>query len=50
MPKRYSGLSATPALNPYMAEGVKGTEDCPPLGGANKQRLEAYMRRFNFEL
>jgi len=31
-----------------MAEGVKGSEDCPPLGAVNKQRLEVYMRQFKF--
>ena len=32
-----------------MAEGVKGSEDCPPLGAVNKQRLEVYMRQFKFD-
>jgi ArsR family metal-binding transcriptional regulator len=32
-----------------MAEGVKGSEDCPPLGAGNKQRLEEYMRQFKFD-
>jgi len=32
-----------------MAEGVKGPEDCPPMGAENKQRLEDYMSRFKFE-
>ncbi|MGD9300670.1 MAG: (Fe-S)-binding protein [Desulfobacterales bacterium] len=31
-----------------MAEGVKGPQDCPPLGAANKKRLEAYMCQFTF--
>jgi ArsR family metal-binding transcriptional regulator len=33
-----------------MAEGVKEPKDCPPLGAANKQRLEEYMDQFNFDL
>jgi ArsR family metal-binding transcriptional regulator len=32
-----------------MAEGVKGTEDCLPLAGVNKRRLEEYMSRFKFD-
>jgi len=31
------------------AEGVKGPEDCPPLGPENKQRLEDYMSQFKFD-
>ena len=31
-----------------MTEGVKGAEDCPPLGSGDKQRLTEYMRQFNF--
>jgi ArsR family metal-binding transcriptional regulator len=33
-----------------MAEGVKGLEDCQPLGAGNKQRLEEYMRQFKFDV
>jgi ArsR family metal-binding transcriptional regulator len=33
-----------------MAEGVKGPEDCPPLGPENKQRLEDYMSQFKFDV
>ncbi len=33
-----------------MTEGVKGPEDCPPLGAENKQRLEEYMNQFKFEV
>lgn len=32
-----------------MAEGVKGPEDCPPMGAENKQRLAEYMRQFKFD-
>ena len=32
-----------------MAEGIKGPEDCPPLGPENKQRLEDYMSQFKFD-
>ena len=31
-----------------VTEGVKGQEDCPPLGAENKQRLEKYMHQFKF--
>jgi ArsR family metal-binding transcriptional regulator len=31
-----------------MAEGVKSSENCPPLDAANRQRLEDYMRQFKF--
>ncbi|CAB1082563.1 Fe-S cluster domain protein [Olavius algarvensis Delta 1 endosymbiont] len=33
-----------------MAEGVKGTDDCPPLNADNNHRLEEYMSQFNFEV
>ncbi len=33
-----------------VAEGVKGPEDCPPIGPENKQRLEEYMSQFNFDV
>ncbi|MBW2431056.1 MAG: hypothetical protein JRF56_19035 [Deltaproteobacteria bacterium] len=32
-----------------LAEGVKGTIDCPPLDAGNKQQLEKYMSQFKFE-
>ena len=32
-----------------MAEGAKGTENRSALDAENKQRLENYMRRFNFD-
>ncbi len=31
------------------AEGGKGAEDCPPLKGDGKAKLEAYLRQFEFE-
>jgi ArsR family metal-binding transcriptional regulator len=33
-----------------IAEGVKGPENCPPLGAENKQRLQAYVSQFKFEV
>lgn len=33
-----------------MAEGVKGLEDCPPLGAENRQRLAEYMSQFKFDI
>lgn len=32
-----------------MAEGVKAVADCPPLDGAARQELEAYITRFSFD-
>ncbi|MCU0573996.1 MAG: Fe-S cluster protein [Syntrophobacteraceae bacterium] len=31
------------------AEGGKGVEDCPPLVGDNRAKLETYLRQFQFE-
>jgi ArsR family metal-binding transcriptional regulator len=33
-----------------MAEGIKGSTDCPALGNENKQRLQEYMSQFRFEV
>lgn len=33
-----------------MAEGVKGTGDCPPMDAGKKQRLEEYMGQFKFDI
>ena len=33
-----------------MAEGVKGSEDCPTLGAENKQLLNEYMSKFKFDV
>jgi len=30
-----------------VVEGAKGAEDCPPMGGLDKQRLAKYMSQFN---
>ena len=32
-----------------VAEGGKGPEDCPPLSGENKAKLEAYLGQFHLE-
>lgn len=32
------------------AEGVKGVADCPPIKAEDKQRLESYLGRFNFDV
>lgn len=32
------------------AEGVKGAIDCPPIKAEDKQRLESYLGRFNFDV
>ncbi len=31
------------------AEGARGPEDCPPLKGENRTKLDAYLRQFQFE-
>ena len=33
-----------------MAEGVRGPEDCPPIDSYNKEKLDEYMRQFDFDL
>ncbi|UCH20918.1 MAG: Fe-S cluster protein [Deltaproteobacteria bacterium] len=32
-----------------VAEGAKGSADCPPMGAENKQRLEEYMNQFKLD-
>ncbi len=32
-----------------VAEGGRGSEDCPPLQGQNKLKLDAYLEQFQFE-
>jgi ArsR family metal-binding transcriptional regulator len=32
-----------------LAQGVKAADDCPPIDPKNKQSLEAYLQRFNFD-
>ncbi|MDY0040037.1 MAG: (Fe-S)-binding protein [Desulforhabdus sp.] len=32
-----------------VAEGGKGPEDCPPLDGDHRIKLEAYLQQFHFE-
>lgn len=32
-----------------VAEGGKGSGDCPPLRGENKSKLDAYLQQFQFE-
>jgi ArsR family metal-binding transcriptional regulator len=32
-----------------IAEGSKGPEDCPPLNGENRMKLEKYMSGFHFD-
>jgi len=32
-----------------MAEGVRGSDDCPPLDAENKRSLKSYMGQFKFE-
>ena len=31
------------------AEGVKGAQDCPPMDGDRRNRLEAYLAKFQFD-
>lgn len=32
-----------------IAEGAKGTEDCPPLMGKNEMKLQEYMKPYQFD-
>jgi len=32
-----------------MAEGIKGTDDCPPINNENREMLKNYMSSFSFE-
>lgn len=33
-----------------VAQGIKGADDCPPLSGEKKERLEDYMRGFQLDV
>ena len=46
---RDCGMPTCMVFAARMAEGVKGPEDCPPLGADDKQRLEEYMSKFKFD-
>ena len=47
---RDCGMPTCMVFAARMAEGVKGPEDCPPLGADDKQRLEEYMSKFKFDV
>jgi len=47
---RDCGMPTCMVFAARMAEGVKGPEDCPPLGMDNQQRLEEYMSKFKFDV
>ena len=47
---RDCGMPTCMVFAARMAEGVKGPENCPPLGAKNKQRLKEYMNQFKFEI
>jgi len=33
-----------------VADGIKGPQDCPPLGVESAQKLQVYMRQFKLEI
>ena len=47
---RDCGMPTCMVFAARMAEGVKGPENCPPLGAKNNQRLKEYMKQFKFEI
>ena len=47
---RDCGMPTCMVFAARMAEGVKGTGDCPTLGIDNQQRLEEYMSKFKFDV
>ena len=47
---RDCGMPTCMVFAARMAEGVKGVEGCPGLGIDNQQRLEEYMRKFEFDV
>jgi ArsR family metal-binding transcriptional regulator len=47
---RQCGLPTCMVFAARMTEGVKNTDDCIPMGSANKQRLAEYMRQFKFDI
>ncbi len=49
LPRTNCGLCEEPTCMVFaarVAEGVKGTEDCPPLKDGEAQRLQAYLKSF----
>ncbi|MCG6972398.1 MAG: Fe-S cluster protein [Desulfobacterales bacterium] len=43
------GLPTCMVFAAQAAEGVKGPENCPPLGDANRERLTTYLGQFRFD-
>ena len=53
LPKTYCRQCGAPTCMVFaarMAEGVKSPDDCPPMDSDSKERLEEYMRQFDFDL
>ena len=46
---RECGQPTCMVLAAQVAEGGKGPEDCPPLKGENKAKLDAYLQQLQFE-
>ena len=53
LPKTNCGECGQPTCMVFatmMADGVKGHEDCPPLGDGNRSKLSGYISQFSFDL
>jgi ArsR family metal-binding transcriptional regulator len=47
---RQCGASTCMVFATQVAEGVKTTDDCPPIDEMKRKKLNAYLAPFNFEL
>ena len=53
LPKTNCGECGQPTCMVFaslVAQGVKGTVDCPPLNEQNKKKLQTYLEQFSFNL
>ena len=46
---RECGQPTCMVFSTQVAEGGKGADDCPPLKGENKAKLDSYLQQFQFE-
>ena len=53
LPRTNCGACHQPTCTVFaslVAQGVKGPEDCPPLGEENREELQKYLEQFIFDL
>jgi ArsR family metal-binding transcriptional regulator len=53
LPKNNCGECSQPTCTVFaslVVQGAKGSEDCPPLDGENKEKLQTYLQQFSFDL